>query len=184
MLLWEDISMKHRALGIIGFIVALGIAALACGPLGSSAGAPPISGTVAPITIGPDLTQIDVCAAVPVSIMEGAIGRKLSGPPTRFDFYGAAGASGCMFDGGKDANKQAYYGYVVLTPAAEYDNQPLYQNKDVAGIGDEAYLNNGADTRQLWVRFKDKVAFVVGVGDIGPDDTLITVGKLVAAAIK
>ena len=174
----------HRMLGIAGFVVALAAAALACGPLGDGGAAPAISGTVAPMTISSDLTQIDVCAAVPASIMEGAIGRKLAGQPTKFDFYGAAGASGCMFDGGKDANQQAYYGYVVLTPVGAYDDQPLYQNKDVSGIGDEAYLNNGADTRQLWVRFKNKVAFVVGIGDVGPDETLITVGKLVAAAIK
>jgi hypothetical protein len=174
----------HRMLGIAGFLVTLAAAALACGPLGSGSSAPTISGTVAPITIGSDLTQIDVCAAVPASIMEGAIGRKLATQPTRFDFYGTAGASGCMFDGGKDSNNQAYYGYVVLTPTSEYDNQPLYQNNDVSGIGDEAYLNNGADTRQLWVRIKDKVAFVVAVGDVADEAKEQEVAKLVVAAIR
>jgi len=176
--------MNQRMLGTAGFICVLAAAALACGALGGGGSAPTISGSVAPMTIGSDLTQIDVCAAVPASIMEGAIGRKLSGPPQKFDFYGTAGASGCTYSGGKDSSGQAYYGYVVLTPPAVYDGQPLYQNKDVSGIGDEAYLNNGADNRQLWVRLKNKVAFVVGIGDVGPDETLITVGKLVVAAIK
>lgn len=179
--------MNNRTGKTLAGILALMIAGLACGPLGGGAGGgstPSISVSVAPITIGADLTQIDMCAALPQSIMEGAIGRSLASAPTRFNYYDTAGASGCKYDAGKDSNNQAYYGYVVLTPLAVYDNQPLYQNKDVSGIGDEAYFNNGADARQLWVRIKNKVAFVVAVGDVADEDKEQAVAKLVAAAIK
>jgi len=175
--------MQNRKLSIL-VVTILIIAALACGPLGGGGAAPSSSGTVAPITIGPDLTQIDVCAAVPQSIMEGAIGRKLVSSPEKFNFYDTAGASGCTYDAGKDSNNQAYYGYVVLTPLAEYDNQPLYQNKDISGVGDAAYFNNGADARQLWVRIDGKVAFVVAVGDVADEAKEQEVAKLVAAAIR
>lgn len=166
--------------------IALIAAGLACGPLGGSGGgaAPAISGDVAPMTAGADLTAIDVCAAVPKSVMEGAIGKPVTSAPSKFDFYGTAGASGCMYDAGKDSSGQAYYGYVALTPLADYDTQPLYQNKDVGGIGDAAYFNNGADTRQLWVKINGKAAFVVAVGDVADEDKLQSVAKLVAAAIK
>jgi hypothetical protein len=175
---------RRQVYELVG-VAALIIAGLACGPLGTGGGAPPqITGAVAPITIGPDLTLIDVCAAVPASIMEGAIGRKLTGAPSKFNYYDTGGSSGCMYEAGKDSSGQAYYGYVVLTPLEEYDNQPLYQQKDVSGIGDEAYFNNGADTRQLWVKVKDKVAFVVAVGDVADEDKEQTVAKLVVAAIQ
>lgn len=175
--------MDNRKLYILAGIVALVIAALACGPVGGGS-APQITGTVSPMTIGPDLTQIDVCAAVPASIMEGAIGRKLTGAPTKFNFYDTPKVSGCMYDAGKDSSGQAYYGYVALAPVEDYDNQPLYQQKAVTGIGDEAYFNNGADTRQLWVRIKGKVAFVVAVGDVADESKEQAVAQLVAAAIK
>jgi hypothetical protein len=175
--------MNNRKLYMLAGIAALFMASLACGPLGGGS-APQITGTVAPMTIGADLTQIDVCAAVPKSVMEGAIGRTLASPPTKFNYYDTPKVSGCMYDGGKDSSGQAYYGYVALTPLEDYDNQPLYQNKAVSGLGDEAYFNNGADTRQLWVRIKGKVAFVVAVGDVADESKEQAVAQLVVAAIK
>jgi hypothetical protein len=72
----------------------------------------------------------------------------------------------------------------VLTPVDVYDTQPLYQNVAVNGIGAEAYFNNGADTRQLWVKMNDQVAFVVAFGDLAQEAGAQAIAKLVAAAIK
>ncbi len=157
------------------------LAALACGPL-SSTSAP--KATVAPITIGGDLTQVDVCRAVPQEDIEAVMGRKLVSAPKRFEYYDTPGTSGCSYDAGKDASGEAHYGYVVLTPIDAYDTQPLYQNVDVSGIGESAYFNNGADTRQLWVKVNDKVAFVVAFGDVANEDSEKAIAKLVVAAIK
>lgn len=164
---------------------ALIVAALACDLAGGGASGPqPITGEVAPMTIGGDLTQVDVCAAVPQSIMEAAMGRALVKSPEKFTYYDTPDTNGCFFDAGKDNSGQAYYGYIVLTPDSVYDDQPTYLDEAVTGIGDAAYLNNGADARQLWVKINGKVSFVVAIGDVVEDNTLIEVGKLVAAAIK
>lgn len=62
--------------------------------------------------------------------------------------------------------------------------QPLYKKTDVVGVGDHAYFNNGADTRQLWVKINGKVTFVVAFGDVANEDGATALGKLVVAAIK
>ncbi len=139
---------------------------------------------VAPITIGSDLAVIDLCAAIPKEDIEAVMGRKLINAPKHFEFYDTAGTSGCSYDGGKDSDGEAHYGYVVLTPLDVYDKQPLYKNVSVRGIGDSAYFNNGGDTRQLWVKINGKVAFVVGFGDIENEDGAKSLAKLVVAAIK
>ncbi len=91
---------------------------------------------VAPITIGSDLAVIDLCAAIPKEDIEAVMGRKLINAPKHFEFYDTAGTSGCSYDGGKDSDGEAHYGYVVLTPLDVYDKQPLYKNVSVRGIGD------------------------------------------------
>ncbi len=137
-----------------------------------------------PIRISQDLTQIDLCEAIPQQDMVAVLGRELAKAPERFDFYGTQGASGCMYDGEKDPDGEAHYGYVVLTPVEEFDNQPLYLNVDVTGLGDQAYFNNGGDTRQLWVRIDDKVAVVVAFGDVADEDYERAIAELVVAAIQ
>ena len=62
--------------------------------------------------------------------------------------------------------------------------QPLYLNVDVSGIGEEAYFNNGADTRQLWVKINDNVAFVVAFGDVANEDYEKAIAQLVVAAMR
>jgi len=161
--------------------IALSIAALACGPL-SSASEP--KAAVSPITVGDDLTQIDLCQAIPQEDIEAVMGRKLVSAPEHFEYYDTAGTSGCSYDAGKDASGEAHFGYVVLTPVEVYNDQPLYQNVDVSGIGVEAYFNNGADARQLWVKVTDSVAFVVAFGDKPDEDGAKAIAKLVADAIK
>ena len=73
---------------------------------------------------------------------------------------------------------------MVLTPVAEYASQPLYKNVSVSGIGAEAYFNNGADARQLWVKVNDRVAFVVAFGDQPNEAGAQAIAKLVVAAIQ
>jgi hypothetical protein len=163
---------------VIGIIL---LTTLACG-LGGPAAQP--KATIAPLTPGSDLTAVDLCAAIPVEDIEAVMGRKLTSQPERFKYYDAPGSSGCSYDAGSDSKGNAYYGYVVLTPVEVYDNQPLYQNADVSGIGQSAYFNNGADTRQLWVRVDDQVAFVVAFGDQPNEDGAMEIAHLLVEAIK
>jgi hypothetical protein len=116
--------------------------------------------------------------------MEALMGRPLVGDPERFDYYGEGDTSGCTYSGGKDSDNTAYYSYVVLTPIVHYDNQPLYLNVDVPGLGQSAYFNNGADTRQLWVKVNDNVAFVVANGDVPYEDGQKALAALVLAALQ
>jgi len=158
-------------------IILLILAALACGPLGSASISQP-EAPVAPITIGENLNQIDLCQAIPPEAIEAVMGRKLVSAPERLEYYDSSGTSGCSY--GEDSSGNAYFGYVILTPLEFYNSQPLYQNVDVSGIGDSAYFNNGANARQLWVKIDNKVAF----GDQPNEDGATAIAKLVAAAIQ
>jgi predicted small lipoprotein YifL len=157
------------------------LSTLACGLTGPAS--QPKS-AVAPITLGNDLTAIDVCKAIPKEDIEAVMGRKLTRAPQSFDYYSTAGTSGCIYDAGKDSSGEAHFGYVVLTPVDVYSNQPLYQNKDASGLGESAYFNNGADASQLWVKVNDHVAFVVAFGDSPNEEGATAIAKLVLAAIK
>lgn len=164
-------------------LTAFLFASLACGFSNSATTSKPTE-PIAPITIGDDLTKIDVCAAIPQTDIEAILGRKLVSSPQHFEYYDTQGASGCTYNAGKDSNGTAYFGYVVLTPIGVYNEQPLYQNVNISGLGDEAYFNNGADARQLWVRIDDKVAFVVAFGDQPNEDGAKAIAQLLVAAVK
>ncbi len=138
---------------------------------------------VSPITINGDLAKINVCQAIPQEDIEAVMGRKLVSAPKSFEYYDSTGTSGCWYDAGKDSNGAAYFGYVVLTPLEVYNNQPLYKNINVEGIGQSAYFNNGADARQLWVKVSDQVAFVVGFGDEPREEGVTSIARLFLAAI-
>ena len=170
----------RRSFLIVPLLLA-SIAALACGSL-SSASEP--KATVSPITLSSDLTQVDLCGAIPQEDIEAVMGRKLVSAPERFEYYDTPGTSGCSYDAGKDGNGEAHFGYVVLTPVEVYNDQPLFQNVDVSGFGVEAYFNNGADARQLWVKINDSVAFVVAFGDVPKEDGAKAIAGLMVAAIK
>src|SRR6185503_4752766 len=146
--------------------------------------APLLLAPIAPITVGQDLTAVDLCQAIPTATMEAVLGRKLVKAPERFEYYDTPGTSGCQYEAQKEASGEAHYGYVVLTPIDAYNNQPLYQNVEVSGIGESAYFNNGADTRQLWVKVNDQVAFVVAFGDIASEEGERSIARLLVAAIK
>ncbi|HSS78538.1 MAG TPA: hypothetical protein VLV54_17565 [Thermoanaerobaculia bacterium] len=139
---------------------------------------------VSPIVLGSDLRAIDVCKAIPQGDIEAVMGRKLVNAPKSFQYYDSPGTSGCWYEGAKDPDKEAHFGYVVLTPLEVYNSQALVQKVDVAGIGEAAYLNNGADARQLWVKVNAKVAFVVAFGDRANEDGAKEIARLVVAAIK
>ena len=155
---------------------------LACGLLSTSSPSSP-KAAVAPIHIGGDLTAIDICQAIPKEDIEAVMGRKLASAPVRAGYYDTPGTNGCAYDAGTDASGNACFGYVVLTPIEEYNSQPLYKNVDVKDLGVEAYFNNGADARQLWVKINDSVAFVVAFGDRPNETGALAIAKLVAAAI-
>jgi hypothetical protein len=175
--------MKTTPFSLLFAMMLVFLAMLACG-LGSSPSYSEPTVPIAPITVGSDLTAIDVCAAIPQEDIEAVMGRELVSAPERFEYYDTGGSSGCAYDAGKDADGEAHFGYVVLTPIEEYDNQPLYENLDVSGIGTEAYFNNGADARQLWVKIDDKVAFVVAFGDIPNEPGARAIAELMVAAIQ
>jgi hypothetical protein len=163
-----------------GLLLVLGSAA--CGVSNSSSQP---AAAVAPITIGNDLSQIDVCQAIPKEEVESVMGRKLIGNPERFEFTETPGeTSGCIYYAEQGADGEAHFGYVVLTPLETYSDQPLSENTDVSGIGDKAYFNNGADARQLWVRLNNKVAFVVAFGDTPNEEGAKTIARLLVAAIQ
>lgn len=164
-------------------ITALLLANLACGSSASTTSSQPTQ-PIAPITVGTDLTTVDVCGAIPQADIESVMGHKLVNGPQHFAYYDTQGASGCMYDAGKDSSGAAHFGYVVLTPIGVYNEQPLYQNTSVIGIGDEGYFNNGADARQLWVRIDDKLAFVVAFGDQPNEAGAKAIAQLLVAAIK
>jgi hypothetical protein len=171
------LTLRFRLLGLSLIVVALA----ACG------GTNPVSqpkDVVAPIALADGLSKIDLCQAMPQSVIEAVLGRKLASAPQRFEYYDAAGSAGCQYDAGKDGRGNALFAYVALTPPAVYDQQPLYQNQQVSGVGDAAYFNNGADARQLWVKVGDKAALVVAIGDVPNEGGLKTIAQLVVAAIQ
>ena len=173
--------MHKMIYAVVALVVVL--SAVACGSVKSNSVSEP-KAAVSSITLGSDLTMIDVCQAIPREDMQAVMGRKLASDPQPFTYYDTSGTSGCWYDGGKDASGEAYYGYVVLTPVEAYNSQPLYQDVAVSGIGESAYFNNGADTRQLWVKVNQAAAFVVANGDRANEDGLKALARLVVAAIR
>jgi hypothetical protein len=164
------------------FIAALVLAAVACGSSGSVAKQP--TAPVAPITLGGDLTQIDVCRAIPQEDIEAVMGRRLAKTPEHFEYYDTTGSSGCWYEASKDSDGEAHFGYVAFTSIDAYNDQPLYLNVDVSGLGVAAYFNNGADARQLWVKINDTTAFVVAFGDVPREDGAKALAALILAAVK
>lgn len=173
--------MHQKAFLWLG-ILLIAIAALACAaPDASSEPTQPIS----PITIGDDLTVIDVCAAIPVENIETVMLVKLAQQPKHFSYPYTEGTSGCYYEGSVDnTTPDVQFAYVVLTPLEVYDNQTLYQQEMVSDVGDEAYFNGTSDKRELWVRLENKVAFVVCFGDLPKEAGAKAIAKLMVEAIQ
>ncbi len=173
----------NRVLKSLFLFIAL-IVPLACG-ISSTVSAPKQPTIpIAPITLGGDLTQMDVCKAIPQEDIEAVMGRSLSKPPERFDYYDTTGSSGCWYEAASDSDGEAHFGYVVFTHLDAYNTQPLYNSTDIGGLGQAAYFNNGADARQLWVKVNENVAFVVAFGDVPREDGCKALAQLILAAIK
>lgn len=160
----------------IGIILSL----LACAGAASSAPAGPF----APITITEDLTTIDVCQAIPQADIEAVMGVELVEPPTRYTLRNADGTTGCYYEGPTDSDRERHFGYVILTPLDAFENQTPNQKVDVSGLGDAAYFNKGGDARQLWVKLNDKVAFVIGFGDVAKEEGAKEIAELLVEAIQ
>ena len=141
--------------------------------------------SISPITIGDDLTSIDLCEAIPQEDIETVMTVKLVKAPRHYTYRYTEGTSGCYYEGPYDAtNKENQFAYVVLTPLDAYDNQTLYQNVDVSEIGDQAYFNGAPGERELWVKIDDKVAFVVAFGDVPKEKGAQAIAKLLVEAIQ
>ena len=160
------------------------IAPLACGIANTASTPRQPTVPIAPITLGTDLTQMDVCKAIPQEDIEAVMGRKLAKAPEHFEYYDTPGSSGCWYEAAKDADGEAHFGYVVLAHMDAYNNQPLYESVDVSGLGQAAYFNNGADARQLWVKVNEDTAFVVAFGDVPREDGCKALAQLILAAIQ
>lgn len=173
----------NRVLKSLFLFIAL-IAPLACGISNTVSAPKQPTIPIAPITLGSDLTQMDVCKAIPQEDIEAVMGRKLAKAPEPFDYYDAAGSSGCWYEAAKDADGEAHFGYVVFMHIDAYNTQPLYNNTDVGGLGQEAYFNNGADARQLWVKVNEDTAFVVAFGDVPKEDGCRAIAQLLLNAIR
>jgi hypothetical protein len=59
-----------------------------------------------------------------------------------------------------------------------------YRHVNVLGTGESAYLNNGTDARQLWVRANGQIALVMVFGDKPNGEGAKAVARLVVAAIR
>ena len=140
---------------------------------------------ISPITIGDDLTSISLCEAIPQEDIEAIMLVKLSNPPSFYTYRYTEGTSGCYYEGSvNNTTPDKQFAYVVLTPLEAYDNQALYQNVDVSGIGDRAYFNGPQDTRELWVKLDNKVAFVISFGDVPKEEGAKAIAKLLVEAIQ
>jgi hypothetical protein len=178
----EKLLMKLKAFLLLMVMIGIVVSLLACtAPDVSSEPTEPIS----PITIGDDLTSIDVCEAIPPEDIEAIMLVKLAEPPTPYTYRYTEGTSGCYYEGSYDnTTPDVQFAYVVLTPLEAYDNQTLYQNEDVSGIGDQAYFNGASDKRELWVKIDNKVAFVVSFGDIPKEEGAKAIARLMVEAIQ
>ncbi len=174
--------MNRKTFLLLMFMIGIAISLAACAvPEVWSEPTEPIS----PITIGADLTLIDVCAAIPAEDIEAVMLVKLTNPPSPYTYRYTEGTSGCYYEGSVDnTTPDKQFAYIVLTPLEVYDNQILYQNEAVSGIGDQAYFNGGSDKRELWVKIDNKVAFVVSFGDLPKEEGAKAIAKLLVEAIQ
>jgi hypothetical protein len=124
---------------------------------------------------------IDICEAVPVEAWEMVLARPMVGDPTPFD--DSSLGKGCSFDFGKDS-EAAYFSYVTFASEKQFNDALASSVKaePVTTIGDSAFLNYGADARQLWVRKGDK-AVMVAIGDMENVEGMLLVAPYLLKAL-
>jgi hypothetical protein len=164
-------------------VALLAAAALACGGSAALTPSAPVA-PVGPLRLTDDLTQLDVCGAIPREDIEAVMGRRLSGAPTSTTLGDNPNEAGCWYEAAKDSDGEAHFAYVIFTPVEVYDSQPLYLDEAVSGLGEAAYFNNGADARQLWVKVNESAAFVVAFGDLPREDGAVALARLILDAIE
>jgi hypothetical protein len=170
---------KRFIVSLVSFVFMLSLSACA----GAGVSAEP-QGPIDPITVSEDLSSIDLCQAIPQADIETVMRVKLVETPTRYTLRNADGTSGCYYEGPTDSDRERHFGYIILTPLEVYENQQLNQKEAVGGLGDGAYFNKDGDSRQLWVKLDNKVAFVIGFGDVAKDEGAQSLAKLLVAALK
>lgn len=85
------------------------------------------------------------CGYVTTAELEEALGATLTESPEEItDDY--RGGFGCSFVGANDS-RGANFGYIIFPSAEAFDN--LHDYVPFSGVGDEAYLLNGADAQRL-----------------------------------
>ncbi len=141
-----------------------------------------IQGTISTIDVSGGLQGVDVCGAIPAQVIESVRGMSIK-TAQPFTYYDTPDSIGCTYDFGKGSDGEAFFGYVGLMPAHYFDEQPMYLDEAVSGLGDEAFFNNGADARQLWVKTGD-IAMVVAFGDVPQEEACRNLAEAVLAAIQ
>jgi hypothetical protein len=101
-----------------------------------------------------------VCGYLTRQEIENALGAELVDSPAIIEEE-YLGGKGCSYNGEKD-NTEAHFGYVIFTNAEEFDK--VKSGEKTEGVGDEAYIINGPDAQQLWVRQESRYV-MVAIGD-------------------
>ncbi|HRQ41280.1 MAG TPA: hypothetical protein PLD25_25460 [Chloroflexota bacterium] len=163
--------MKNKTIWF--FLVLLAGVLAACGGGGEEEA---VGDTAVPLPI---TNASDICAIIPANRITDILGRDLVSSPAAFDYYKGTTVSGCQWDGGKDGNGNAYFAYAaVLRP----DAFTGFAGADaIAGLGDEAYVVNGPDAEQVWVRVGDEKTIVTAVGDAPNRDGAVELARYLLA---
>jgi len=119
------------------------------------------------------------CGYVTTAELEEALGATLTESPEEItDDY--RGGFGCSFVGANDS-RGANFGYIIFPSAEAFDN--LHDYVPFSGVGDEAYLLNGADAQQLWAREDDRYV-MVAIGDVPRTEKSAKLARLILERLK
>ena len=130
----------------------------------------------------PGIEQITfegICGCVTKAEIEEALESKLSEIPNEIneEYLGGRGCSymGYEFDG------EVHFGYIVFPSAEEFNN--VRSAEKVDDLGDEAYVLNGPDAQQLWVRMDDYFV-MIAIGDAPRPQQSAKLAKVVLERLK
>jgi len=111
--------------------------------------------------------------------MEEALGVSLSESPAEINEE-YLGGRGCSFAGQKE-DTEAHFGYITFPDASGFDS--VKSGERVSGAGEEAYIINGPDAQQLWVREGDRFV-MVAIGDVPRTEESKKLAALVLERLK
>ncbi|MBL7845577.1 MAG: hypothetical protein JNK44_17065 [Cyclobacteriaceae bacterium] len=101
-----------------------------------------------------------ICGCVTKAEIEEALESKLSEIPKEINEE-YLGGRGCSFLG-YEFEGEVHFGYIVFPSAEEFEK--VRSAKKVDDVGDEAYVVNGPDAQQLWVKDGDYYV-MIAIGD-------------------